>query len=210
MNRKRIILIAIFLMDICLNISSQEGYKILFLNTETIKVGQRELHVGDTLQDNEPIYWSNESQAMKVINLKNHKQRVIPADMELLQNKLSLSDILSDIHTLAVRDGQIMTIFQLRNDIGDEILLADTVQLDVNIPIDDEHYFFVAYHNGSELIYKKLPQKEKQFIIDRSLFIVDGVSVEPFSTSIRIYYQNGDSRELVSDECKLIVIPLKI
>ena len=210
--QKKTIVITLFVQLICgvMNLYGQERYKILFLNTGSVKVDNRMLRVGDTLLSNQRISWSNEQQAMKVLNLSNKNQRVLVANKSMLKSKSSIADVLLSRHSLSTRDGALNSIFQLKEYLGREILLTDSFKLDVSFVVDDQHYFFIAYQYNNELIYKKLPVQHNSFIIDRSIFIIDGTPITAFSTPIRIYFQNGDSREMVSDECKLKVIPLEL
>ena len=202
----------LFLLLICGSVSlyGQERYKILFLNTGTVKVGNRILSVGDTLLSNQRISWSNEKQAMKVLEVNSKIQRVLVANKNMLKSKSSIEDVLLSKHSLSTRDGALNSIFQLKEYLGGEILLTDSYKLDVSFTVDEQHYFFVAYQYNNELIYKKLPVQQNSFIIDRSIFVIDGTLITAFSTPIRIYYQNADSREMVSDECELKVIPLEL
>lgn len=207
-KRKCVILLLLLISINCL--FGQNLYKILFLNTKSIMVGNTLYHVGDTIPSNKEIHWSHERQAMKVLDLQNKSQRVFVANKSLLQHSKSISSMLSSFHNLSTRTGEILTTFQLKEAIGNEILLTDAFTLEIGLKTDECHFFFISYYYNNELIYKKLPQQSGLFIIDRSIFSIDGILIAPFSTSIQIYYQNGDSRESISNDCHLNVIPLDI
>lgn len=187
---------------------AQVKYKILFLNTTSVVVDGRRLHVGDTLLDNQKIHWEQERQAMKVADLQTRRQRVLVADKQMLKGHHSLSEMLSATHSLSSRDGRPTNVHQLREALTGQQVLTDTLWQEMTLAVDDTHYFFLSYQYRGETIYKLLPRRSGWFVIDRSIFTIDGESIEPFSTPLRIYYQNGDVRELVTDECYLQVVPL--
>ena len=192
----------------CTVLYGKDKYRILFLNTETVMVDNRLLHVGDTLSDSQQIHWSCERQAMKVANLRTHGQRVLVANKDMLRKPCTLSAMLSSVRSLSTRDGQILTIYHLHEALGGEIVLADSVKHEVAFPVDAAHYFFISYRYQGEIIYKMLPQMPGYFVIDRSIFFIDGKAIEPFSTIVSIYYQDGDERRLVAEDCSLVVVPL--
>ena len=211
MHKKiQFVLVLVLLLSCNFGAYSMEKYKILFLNTDKIMIGNRWCHIGDTILDSHKIVWTDKKQAMKVVNLRNSKQRVLVPNKDMLKLKLSISDLLTSSRNLSVREGEVLSISQLKEELGKEIVLCDSFCIKVSIQTDDSHYFFLSYIYQKELIFKKLPLVSGCFIIDRSIFNIDGVPIKPFSTPIKIYYQNYDSRQLITDECMLKVVALKL
>ena len=60
-----------------------DDYKILYLSTETIKIGGKTLRKGDTFNDKAVIEWSLQSQSMRIkrINGKGVKIKVVTRDL---------------------------------------------------------------------------------------------------------------------------------
>ena len=57
-----------------------EDFKILFVNSESIKIGKAVCKAGDTFNDTERIFWKDGKQAMKVISLETKKQYVLVSE----------------------------------------------------------------------------------------------------------------------------------
>lgn len=60
-----------------------DDYKILYLSTETIKIGGKTLRKGDTFNDKAVIEWTLQSQSMRIkrINGKGVKIKVVTRDL---------------------------------------------------------------------------------------------------------------------------------
>ncbi len=208
MQKKIFILIVLFVNSCVL--LGQHQYKILFLNSSKIKIGNKWCQPGDIFIDNQPICWTKERQAMKVQNTETYTQKILVANKEMLKEHKSLSELFTTSKKLATRTGTILTLGQLRSVLGTDIMLLDEVNYSTGIRVDEMHYFFISFLYGQETIYKKLPIKTGRFILDRTIFSIDGQSIVPFSTQINIYYQNGRNRELVIEDCFLDVVPINL
>ena len=53
-----------------------DNYKILLMNTKTIKIGSRVYKKGDTFSDDSIIFWEKDKQALKAQNLTTKEIRL--------------------------------------------------------------------------------------------------------------------------------------
>lgn len=64
----RLFLLFFFLMNVESSVAKQpELYKITFLNTKTIKIGNKVLKCGDKFYDNQIVHWTDLRQMMRVV-----------------------------------------------------------------------------------------------------------------------------------------------
>lgn len=85
---------------------SADTYRILFLNTESIKINGNNLTVGCTFNSNDNISWDNESQAVKVMNLSSNKIMVLTSKDFTNRNSHSIDSYLIYIGHLSTRDAE--------------------------------------------------------------------------------------------------------
>lgn len=185
---------------------AQERYKILFLNISPVEIAGRECNVNDCFNIDEKIVWKNEKQIMKVISLSSQKQSVIAA-REFTENKhKSLSSYIIQTKRLSTRDGASLPLPQLKEYLTGTFYLIDSIKIKTLLPINDSHFFYASYKYDGEVIHKKLPSTDNVFIIDYSLFTIDGAPITPFETLISVYYMDNEKGEsmLITDRLQLI------
>ncbi|MBQ3522787.1 MAG: hypothetical protein IJA38_08135 [Bacteroidales bacterium] len=85
---------------------SADTYRILFLNTESIKINGNNLTVGCTFNSNDNITWDNESQAVKVMNLSSNKIMVLTSKDFTNKNSHSIDSYLIYTEHLSTRDAK--------------------------------------------------------------------------------------------------------
>ena len=81
---RKILLYALLLASVSLQ---AEDFKILFINTESIKIGKNTCVAGDVFSGGDKILWKDRKQAMKVISLETKKQYVLVSE-DFKQRKL--------------------------------------------------------------------------------------------------------------------------
>ena len=101
MERKKIILLVAFCIISCCSFASK--YKVLFINSSGIKVGTKTAIVGQVFSDKDRITWTNDQQAMKVINLDTKRIMVIAAKALKKKKASSLYDYLTTTRHLSTR-----------------------------------------------------------------------------------------------------------
>lgn len=100
-----IILFAVVLSSFPQTLSA-DTYRILFLNTESIKINGNNLTVGCTFNSNDNITWNNESQAVKVMNLTSNKIMVLTSKDFTNRNSHSIDSYLIYTEHLSTRDAK--------------------------------------------------------------------------------------------------------
>ena len=102
MEERKIILVASLLMIACCVFADK--YKVLYLNSSDIKVGNKTLVVGTVFDDKDAIKWSSEQQAVKVMNLNTKRVIVLAAKALKKKKTTSLYDYLTSTKHLSTRD----------------------------------------------------------------------------------------------------------
>ena len=99
---KKIILVASLLMIACCVFADK--YKVLYLNSPDIKVGNKTIVVGNVFDDKDAIKWTSEQQAMKVMNLNTNRVMVLAAKALKKKKSNSLYEYLTSTKHLSTRD----------------------------------------------------------------------------------------------------------
>ena len=186
---------------------AQERYKILFLNMSPVEIAGRECNVNDCFDIDEKIVWKNEKQVMKVLSLSSQKQSVIAAREFSGGRHKTLSSYLVQTKRLSTREGASLPLPQLKEYLSDTFYLIDSIKVKTLLPVNESHFFYAGYEYAGEFIYKKLSSTDNDFIIDYSLFIIDGVPVRPFETPLSVYYMDNEKGESMLITDQLLLIP---
>ena len=99
---KKIILVASLLLIACCVFADK--YKVLYLNSPDIKVGNKTIVVGNVFDDKDAIKWTSEQQAMKVMNLNTNRVMVLAAKALKKKKSNSLYEYLTSTKHLSTRD----------------------------------------------------------------------------------------------------------
>ena len=125
-----------------------EEFRILYLNTENIKIGKTVYNVGDTFNDNEKIYWKDGKQAMKVISLDTKKQYVLVSEDFKKRKMKSARDFIVKNNRLSTRgQGNLSTV---RRQIGDHIYLLDSILIPIDYEVEEGEYFYLKYKDKQQ------------------------------------------------------------
>lgn len=207
MKRRILFLILVCTSTFAINIAAQDRYKILFLNISPVEIGGKKCQVSDTFNSDEVIEWTDERQVMKVLSLKSQKQSVIAA-REFAQGRYkTLSSYFQQPKRLSTRDGAVMPVPQLMNYLADTFYLIDSIEVKTSLKTDDNHFFYAAYQYNGEIINKKLPTAGNGFVIDYSIYTIDGQSICPFETMLSLYYMDAEKGERLLLSDKFLLVP---
>lgn len=187
--------------------ATDDIYKILFINTPSIKIGGKNLTKGDEFASSAIINWSSNKQAMRVVSLSTNRQIVLTP--KAASGKKTLASYLKAEKNLSTRPGFPASIPALRQVIPANIQLLDRYEISTSVPIDSERFFFASYIKDGETINKKLPSLPNEgFYIDRTLWEIDGVSYPPSSTVVSIHYYDVPSNKIIDVVSNLLIEPL--
>lgn len=81
-----------------------DRYKVLYVNATGIKIDKKNVVVGNEFSDKDIIEWTDDQQAMKVVNLNTNRIVVLAAKALKKKNVSSLYDYLTSTKHLSTRD----------------------------------------------------------------------------------------------------------
>lgn len=199
-------------LSMCIGQMSADNYKVLKVNDANLKFSNgKTVHVGDVFSDVKDIDWKEDKQAVRVINLTTKKPMLFVGKEWI---KKSGVDVLYNDRQLSTNEGSDgrtePTIYdKLRTIFEDEYNLLDSVEVNTDLDLSGGNHFQVTYKYGDATITKKLAQKDKAVIFDKSLFVIDGKALDPKDVTMSIDYVDGASGLVifVKDNIKLFVFP---
>jgi hypothetical protein len=195
---RKIVLLALLLLSVSLR---AEDFKILFINTESIKIGKTTRVAGDVFSDAEKIYWKDGKQAMKVLSLDTKKQYVLVSE-DFRQRKLkSAKDFIVKNNRLSTRGiGNLSSVAAL---LGDRIYWLNPTLITIEYEPEEGEFFFLKAKD-EEI---KLDMDGQQLILDERIW---GASVpSQIETDLYFHYKDGEN-ELVDPGVLIIPLPNEI
>jgi len=205
-------LVLLLLLSLGISYVQAGNFKVLFVNDASLKyTNGKVVKVGDTFKSAEDINWQKDKQAIKVFDLTTKKQMIFLGkewtrkggiDALISQKRLSTND------AAGLPEDQkdpFMDIFE------DEYLLLDPIEIPVkeSIVLDDDCHFEATYDYGDTRLTKPLKQKGHTVILDKTIFSVDGMELEPRDITISIDYISADNPipTLAKDKIEVTYIP---
>lgn len=184
-----------------------ENYTIKMLNTASININGKQMHVGDSFDENAKINWASDKQAMKVLSDANVLYVITP---KLFKQKevRSFSDFIAATKAATVRasDGFLVSLDDHRSVFSGDFILLDSISIKVGWRIDDNSYF-IAEGNGVSF---RIPHSNGCLIFTPNLF--DGVASKDDSVKLTIRYVENEYNDttLVTNTMNIIQVPLDI
>ena len=128
-----------------------DDYKILKMNTPSIKIGKRICKAGDVFSDQDKILWSADKQAIKVQNLKTKEIRLFVGNDFFTKKSTSIKDYYVKTNHLSTR-GNMMTLDEFAEQLPDTLYLWEDITMELPFAPEDSSFFFIAYKdkNGSD------------------------------------------------------------
>lgn len=184
-----------------------DNYKILWINSPTIKIGDKVCKEGDIFSDNNVIHWSSSAQAFDAQNIDTKSIRTFAAsDFKKLGSK--------SVKNYFFRKGQLssrgeMCLDSLRKYLSDEFYLHDIISVETKERMDDQHYFLVSYHVNGEIVQKRLNGDNGRFTINRSFF-PENTPMPEFTLTVLYVNKESGKEDLLTNSMKIILLPLNI
>ena len=174
-----------------------EEFKILFVNTGTIRIGGKDLERGDVFSDSDKISWTDAKQAIKVLSLTSHKQYVF-VSTDFNERKLkSAKDYLVKTNRLSTRGSG--SLSSVGRQIGETLYVIDTTSVSINYTPDDSEFFFLL----SDGKRHELEYQDGKLIFSPDLW--NGVQE---SKTVDLYFRHSDNEEeLVIEGLNIIPLP---
>ena len=180
-----------------------DRFKVLYVNSTGIKIEAKNVSVGTVFTDKDKIVWSDDQQAMKVLNLNTNRIMVLAAKALKKKGVSSLYEYLTSTRHLSTRDMKRRTQIELWQ-VDSTLYLLDTLYISrpnikgnnvvariiddngkiIDLPIskDGESYVITRNMCGSKAF---TPQRFaiKEFDIERDweYFVYRRLIIEPVS-----------------------------
>lgn len=195
---RKILLFALLLFSVSLR---AEDFKILFINTESIKIGKTTRVAGDVFCDAEKIFWKDGKQAMKVISLDTKKQYVLVSE-DFMQRKLkSAKDFIVKNNRLSTRGiGNLSTV---GGQVGEKVYWFNPTLITIDYELEESEYFFLKVKD-EEI---RLEMEDQQLVLDEHIWSEGHPS--PTEADLYFHYKDGDN-ELVNSGILIIPLPSEI
>ena len=200
--------LALIISAMCFSITSlADNYKILQMNTPSVKIGNQICKTGDVFPDAEPILWSNDKQAIKAMNLKTKQIKLFAAKVFQNLEAKSIKDYYLKNNHLSTRGG-INSFSDLAEELSDTIYLYDAVQLESPVKIDSLSSYLISYDNNGEKKWRTLMSTDEHFFFSRELF---GADIDSNEFTITLYFRKkGLEDYLISEDIFVVLLPLNI
>lgn len=183
-----------------------DDYKILKMNTPSIKIGKRICKSGDVFSDQDKILWSADKQAIKVQNLKTKEIRLFVGNDFFTKKSTSIKDYYVKTNHLSTR-GNMMTLDEFAEQLPDTLYLWEDITMELPFAPEDSSFFFIAYKdkNGSDR-KSMLETADDSITVSRQSF---GHEEDRDEITVSFNYHDGLYGEdsVLKDTVRIIMIP---
>ena len=195
---RKFLLLTLFMVCASISISAQD-FKILFLNTETIRIGEKNLAVGDCFYKSETIHWSDAKQAMEVLSLQDNYQYVFASPDFKTRKLKSAQDYLVKSNRLSTRGSG--SLFSVGRKLSDTIYAMDATMVPVDYVPDASEYFFVT-NQGKRYV---LAYDEGCIVFSPEVWANNGV------TDVDLFYHHANGEEeCIKEGIQIIPLPKEL
>ena len=183
-----------------------DDYKILKMNTPSIKIGKRICKSGDVFSDQDKILWSADKQAIKVQNLKTKEIRLFVGNDFFTKKSTSIKDYYVKTNHLSTR-GNMMTLDEFAEQLPDTLYLWDDITMELPFAPEDSSFFFIAYKdkNGSDR-KSMLETADDSITVSRQSFGPEEDRDE-IAVSFNFHYGLYGEDSVLKDTVRIIMIP---
>ena len=189
-------LLILLLLGLAAPVMAQD-FKILFVNTETIRIGGKDLSRGDLFSETDKVEWASDKQAMKVLSLADKKQYILSSEMFKKEKTKSAKDYLVRTNRLSTRGTGSLSM--VRRQLGETLQVLDTTCVSVGyVPDEEEYFFLICGEDRFELGYS-----EGQLVFVPEIW--EG-KTEPVTGDLYFHYSDGEE-ELVTEELEIVPLP---
>lgn len=190
----------LLLFAICLSVSATaQDFKILFVNTGTIRIGDKDLSAGDIFSQSETIHWSDAKQAMKVMSVSDKKQFIFAATDFKDRKMKSAKEYLVKTNRLSTRGSKSLSSAVRKMD--DPIYAIDTTMVAIDYDPKESEFFFVT--DGDRRINLELR--------DGYLLLTPDIWADNESVEVDLYYHYSDgTEECIKDGLLIVTLPKEI
>lgn len=191
----------------CLQPIMADDYKIMQMNTSSVRIGNVQCKQGDTFSDEDQIVWSSDKQAMKAMNLRTKQIKLFAAKVFSNIKAKSVKDYYLKNNHLSTR-GSVVSFSDLAEELSDTIYLYDVVEIESPVKIDSLSSYLISYELNGERKWRALMSTDSYFYLCRELF--NGVDDQTEYTLTLYFRKKGMEDYMISDEIVVRLLPLEI
>jgi hypothetical protein len=198
---RTIILLLVFIIFSCINLFSQENFKVIKVNgTIVLRAKGVSLETGTVFSDKEDLLFRTDDASAAVINSQRGRMILTNKNHDLATAK---SNFLPSMYNISSRGGSLGNLVDLKNHFSGKYVVLDKQFLsisDASFPMDNTHFFFLRYVYKGETINKKLNFSGDTLFIDKkNLYTIDGNPIpSPDNTTITLFYMKGTEYILIN------------
>ena len=183
-----------------------DNYKILQMNAQSVKIGNKQYKTGDVFPDSEPISWASDKQAIKAMNLNTKQIKLFAAKVFKNIEAKSIKDYFLKNSHLSTRGG-IVSFSDLREELSDTIYLYDTMQIESPVKIDSTSSYLISYVQDGEKKWRTLMSTDNYFFFTRELF---GEDIDGGEYTLTLYFRKKEMDDfLISNDIEVVLLPLE-
>ncbi len=181
-----------------------DNYRVLYVNSDRIRIGKRYAAVGDIFKDTDTIVWSSQQQAMKVLNL-NNKRVFICTAQSLTKNKShSLYDYLTSTKRISTRS-IINNVFDEEWHLDSRLFVLDTLYI-------TRPNYNATHVQATVVIKSQMSSREIPITFDSKYYkiprqIINQLENMPIKLDIMEYDKKRDWKYLVYKDLSVELLP---
>ena len=191
---RKLLLISLLAVSVILR---AEDFKILYVNTGTVKIGKTLCSNGDVFNGDDKIYWSNKNQAIKALSLETKKQYIFVSDDFKKRKLKSARDLIIKSNRLSTRG--LGDLSSVASQVEDRLYWLNSIAIPIDYEPEQGEYFFLKIQ-GQEVM---LAYDDGQLIIDDSIW--SGGEQIPIITELYFHHNDGENESIKSE---VLIIPL--
>ncbi len=201
--------ILFLVLGILVSLSAYADYRIVFLNTPTIKINGKSLKVNDIFAPSSSVEWTSPKQAMKIIDTASGEQRLLVASQYQKSKAKNIQSYISGVKHLSSRGIGSSNVVALRATLSDHFFFTDSLKIETDFPTDHQRFFYISYTYNGEEINKMIPNDNGSFTISQDIFTIDGKPIPPFETTLSVFYLDETTGKvtLITEDMAITLIP---
>ncbi len=195
---------ALLFSALCLSMAMlADNYKILQMNTPSVKIGEQLCKKGDVFSDEAEIFWNNDKQAFKAQNLETKEIRLFVGQDFKSKSSKSIKDYYLKTAHLSTR-GSIIALSDLAEALPDTLYLCDSITIESPVGMNSDYYYFIKYKIDGSDIDKPVKHDKRNLIIEKSVL---GDYKKDSEVPASLYFNMRKEAILVKDSMTIVIIP---
>lgn len=198
--KKSVLILSAF----CLSMAMlADNYKILQMNTPSVKIGDQLCKKGDVFSDEAEIFWNNDKQAFKAQNLETKEIRLFVGQDFKSRSSKSIKDYYLKTAHLSTR-GSIIALSDLAEALPDTLYLCDSIKIESPVGMNSDYYYYLKYKVDGNETDRPIKYDKRNMIIEKSVL---GDYIKDSEVPVSLYFKMRKETILVKDSMTIVIIP---